>query len=33
MQNFVLPPLWALAKIFGVRPYHDRWDTRIQAGG
>ena len=22
-------PLWALAKPFGVRPYYDRWDTRI----
>ena len=22
-------PLWALAKVFGVRPYYDRWDSRI----
>ena len=29
MQNLILPPLSALAKIFGVRAYHDRWDTRI----
>jgi mannose-6-phosphate isomerase-like protein (cupin superfamily) len=29
VQNFVLPPLWALAKVFGVRPYYDRWDSRI----
>jgi hypothetical protein len=28
-QNLILPPLSALAKIFGVRPYHDRWDSRI----
>jgi len=28
-QNLVLPPLWALAKAFGVRPYRDRWDSRI----
>jgi quercetin dioxygenase-like cupin family protein len=28
MQNLILPPLWALAKIFGVRPYYDRWDSR-----
>jgi Cupin domain len=24
------PPLWALAKAFGVRPYSDRWDSRIR---
>jgi len=29
VQNLVLPPLWALAKVFGVRPYRDRWDSRI----
>jgi quercetin dioxygenase-like cupin family protein len=29
VQNLVFPPLWALAKIFGVRPYYDRWDSRI----
>jgi quercetin dioxygenase-like cupin family protein len=28
-QNLVLPPLWLLARMFGVRPYYDRWDTRI----
>jgi len=28
-QNLMLPPLWALAKVFGVRPYHDHWDSRI----
>ncbi|MGA8297515.1 MAG: cupin domain-containing protein [Acidimicrobiales bacterium] len=27
-QNLILPPLWALAKVFGVRPYHSRWDSR-----
>jgi len=27
LQNLVLPPLWALAKIFGVRPYYARWDS------
>jgi mannose-6-phosphate isomerase-like protein (cupin superfamily) len=27
LQNVVLPPLWALAKIFGVRPYYARWDS------
>jgi mannose-6-phosphate isomerase-like protein (cupin superfamily) len=31
LQNLVLPPLWALAKIFGVRPYEDRWDSRVSA--
>lgn len=29
VQNLVLPPLSMLAKVFGVRPYYDRWDTRI----
>ncbi len=29
VQNLMLPPLWALAKIFGVHPYYDRWDSRI----
>jgi len=28
IQNLVLPPLAVLAKLFGVRPYHDRWDSR-----
>lgn len=28
-QNILLPPLWALAKIFGIKPYYDRWDSRI----
>ena len=28
-QNLMLPPLWALAKLFGVHPYYDRWDSRI----
>ena len=28
VQNLMLPPLWALAKLFGVRPYYDRWDSR-----
>jgi hypothetical protein len=27
-QNLILPPLAALAKLFGVRPHHDRWDSR-----
>jgi quercetin dioxygenase-like cupin family protein len=29
VQNVVLPPLAALAKVFGVRPYYERWDSRI----
>jgi quercetin dioxygenase-like cupin family protein len=28
VQNLILPPLWALAKVFGVRPYYRRWDSR-----
>ena len=30
-ENLILPPLAALAKVFGVRPYYDRWDTRLSA--
>jgi quercetin dioxygenase-like cupin family protein len=29
VQNILLPPLSALAKILGVRPYYHRWDSRI----
>jgi quercetin dioxygenase-like cupin family protein len=29
VQNLILPPLSGLAKVFGVRPYYQRWDTRI----
>jgi quercetin dioxygenase-like cupin family protein len=29
VQSLLLPPLWALAKVFGVRPYYHRWDSRI----
>ncbi len=29
VQNLVLPPLAALAKVFGIRPYETRWDSRI----
>jgi hypothetical protein len=29
VQNLILPPLWALAKVFGIRPYYRRWDSRI----
>ena len=28
IQNVMLPPLWALAKVVGKRPYYDRWDSR-----
>jgi mannose-6-phosphate isomerase-like protein (cupin superfamily) len=28
IQNLILPPLAALARLFGQRPYHDRWDSR-----
>jgi hypothetical protein len=34
IQNLTLPPLWAVAEVFGVRPYDIRWDSRIhQADG
>jgi putative transposase len=29
VQNLMLPPLWVLAKVFGVRPYYHHWDSRI----
>jgi mannose-6-phosphate isomerase-like protein (cupin superfamily) len=32
LQSLVLPPLSLLARAFGVRPYHDRWDSRRTAG-
>ena len=28
VQNLMLPPLRALAKIFGMRPHYDHWDSR-----
>jgi mannose-6-phosphate isomerase-like protein (cupin superfamily) len=31
VQNLVIPPLAALARIFGVRAYRTSWDSRIQA--
>jgi len=32
-QNVILPSLWALARVFGVRPYHSRWNSRIPSAG
>jgi len=29
LQSLMLAPLSALAKLVGVRPYYDRWDSRI----
>jgi mannose-6-phosphate isomerase-like protein (cupin superfamily) len=29
VQDIMLPPLSALARLFGVSPYYDRWDSRI----
>jgi mannose-6-phosphate isomerase-like protein (cupin superfamily) len=29
VQNLILPPLAALARLFRVRPYYARWDSRI----
>ena len=31
VQNLILLPLWALAKLCGVRPYYQRWDSRTLA--
>ncbi len=28
-QNLFLPPLAVLAKVFGIHPYYERWDSRI----
>jgi mannose-6-phosphate isomerase-like protein (cupin superfamily) len=33
IQNVMLPPLWALAKLFRVRAYYDRWDSRTTEPG
>jgi putative monooxygenase len=30
LQNLLLPALAALAKVVGMRPYYQRWDSRIQ---
>ena len=32
-QNLMLPPLWALAKAFGIRPYYDHWDSQTRTPG
>jgi quercetin dioxygenase-like cupin family protein len=32
-QNLILPPLWALAKAFGIRPYYHHWDSRTRTTG
>jgi mannose-6-phosphate isomerase-like protein (cupin superfamily) len=29
VQNLMLPTLWMLAKVFGVKPYYARWDSRV----
>jgi hypothetical protein len=29
----MLTPLWALAKVFSVRPYYGRWNSRIPDPG
>jgi quercetin dioxygenase-like cupin family protein len=31
VQNVVLPPLAALARLFGVRAHNERWDSRTSA--
>jgi len=28
-QDIFLPPLWALAKVLGLRPYYQRWDSQV----
>ena len=32
VQNLVFPPLWAAAKVFGLRPYYQRWDSSTDSG-
>jgi quercetin dioxygenase-like cupin family protein len=29
VQNLILPPLAALARVFGIRPYLERWDSQV----
>jgi quercetin dioxygenase-like cupin family protein len=29
VQSLLLPPLWALAPVFGVRAYREDWDSRV----
>jgi hypothetical protein len=29
LQSLMVVPLWAMAKVVGVRPRDDRWDRRI----
>jgi quercetin dioxygenase-like cupin family protein len=29
LQNFMLPTLSMLGKVFGVKPYYERWDSRV----
>jgi quercetin dioxygenase-like cupin family protein len=29
VQNLMLPILWALARVLGVKPYYERWDSRV----
>lgn len=31
VQNIVIPPLAALARVFGVRGYQESWDSRVSA--
>lgn len=33
VQNIILPPLSALARVFGVRPYYERWNSGISEAG
>jgi hypothetical protein len=33
VQNLMLPPLSALARLFGIRPYYDRWDSQLRGAG
>jgi len=28
VQNIMLPTLWAVAKVVGVRPYYERWNSQ-----
>ncbi len=30
VQNLMLRMLWAVAKVFGVKPYYPRWDSRVR---
>lgn len=31
LQNLFLPPLAALGRLLGYKPYYERWDSRVDS--